>query len=85
MKDADRKSQWINVVLNEFSNSNDYRHIEILKKCGADCALSSTLIEGAVKLRDKFTEKKRLMKFLTYLRLIIITPLILQNPEMKSL
>jgi len=60
MEGKDRKTEWIKVILNEFSNSEDYKHIEILENCGADCASSSTLIEGAVKVSNEFVKSKTL-------------------------
>jgi len=55
MNNHDRRTQWVNTVLQELSNLEDGVGIKILHKCGGTCAKSSDLLEGARKIRENNT------------------------------
>ena len=53
MYNKDRTTQWINVILQELSKRDDNRGIELLHVCGGECAKTSILLKGAVKIRNE--------------------------------
>ncbi|MCP4150876.1 MAG: hypothetical protein GY757_24225 [bacterium] len=54
MKDKDRIIKWINTMLQNVSNLENEKGIELLHACGGECSKSSVLLEGAVKTRNKY-------------------------------
>lgn len=56
MNDTDRITKWINNILQEVSELEADKGVEILNNCGKDCSKSSVLLEGANKIQDKYSD-----------------------------
>ncbi|MCP4219004.1 MAG: hypothetical protein GY765_30500 [bacterium] len=53
MNDKDRIVQWIEGVLQQASKLGGDKGIEMMHQCGANCAKSQPLLEGAIKVQDQ--------------------------------
>lgn len=53
MNDNNRITKWINTIINEVSNLEDHKGVEILHTCGKECSKASALLEGAIKIRQE--------------------------------
>jgi predicted hydrocarbon binding protein len=56
--DMNRITKWINTILKGVSNLDSNKAIEILYTCGRECAKSTDLLEGAIKIRKKFADNE---------------------------
>ena len=53
MNDINRIAKWLNQILQEFSNLEADKGVEILQACGRECSKASALLEGALKIRQE--------------------------------
>ncbi|MCF7885270.1 MAG: DUF6144 family protein [Candidatus Marinimicrobia bacterium] len=53
MPDKDRIAIWINLVLQQLSQLDKQRGLEILHDCGTNCSKISVLLAGANKIRNE--------------------------------
>ena len=54
MNDMDRTAKWINIILKEVSKLDANKGVQILNVCGKECSEASTLLEGAMKIRNEY-------------------------------
>ncbi len=60
MDDKDKITNWIKTVLQEVSKLDADKGVEILNACGKECSKASVLLEGAIKIRNKYPDNKDL-------------------------
>ena len=53
MNDMNRIAKWINSILQEVSNLEAHKGVEILHACGRECSKASALLEGALNIRKE--------------------------------
>ena len=58
MNDKDKIINWIKTILQEVSNLDADKGVELLNACGKECSRVSTLLNGAIKIRDKYPDKE---------------------------
>ena len=57
MNDKDTITNWIDTILQEVSKLDADKGVEILNACGKECAKTSSLLEGAIEIQDKYPDK----------------------------
>lgn len=53
MNDMNRIVRWVDTILQEVSNLEAHKGVEILHACGISCSMDSALIEGTIKIRQE--------------------------------
>jgi len=60
MNDKDRITKWINTILQEVSKIDGNKGVGILNACGRECLKGSTLLKGAIKIRNEYQNNENL-------------------------
>ncbi len=60
MDDKDNITNWITTILHEVSKLDADTGVDILNACGKECSKASALLNGAIKIRNRYPDNENI-------------------------